>query len=106
MMVSPRTSTETIRNMGRRGDLNKRRKYDGNRGRRRVYGRSTISFLLAAELQRLNDVAELRKAAAAVSLLPPRTAAQHIQDYGCGRERAGCRGDPLSSARSDRRCVG
>src|ERR1700733_8385460 len=33
MMVSPRTSTETIRNIGRSGDLLKRRKYDGNRWR-------------------------------------------------------------------------
>src|SRR5271157_2833913 len=102
MMVSPSTSTETIRNIGSSGDLRKRRKYDGNRWRGGDYGGSTFSFLLAAELQRVDDAAELRKVAAAVSLLAAGATGQHVQNYGGGRQRAGGCGDPLSSACSDR----
>src|ERR1700691_2514557 len=115
MMVSPSTSTETIRNIGRSGDLSKRRKYDGIRRRTptlipeapaEVYGRSTFSFLLAEELQRLHHAAELREAAQAGSLLASGAASEHIQDHGGGCQRAGRGGDSLFSARPDRRCAG
>src|SRR5580704_2263900 len=50
MMVSPRTSTETIRKIGRRGDLCKRRQYDGNRWRTPSPGEASAEKLMADQL--------------------------------------------------------
>src|SRR5271154_1028213 len=69
-------------------------------------GRSTVSFLLAAKLQRVDDAAELRKAAQAVSFLAARAAAHHLQNYGGGRQRTRGGGDSLSSAGPHRCRIG
>src|ERR1700733_2705135 len=71
-----------------------------------IYGRSTFSFVLAAELQRVDDAAELRKTAQAVSILAVGAAGHDVQNYGRGRQRAGGGGDSLPTARSGGRCVG
>src|ERR1700733_8385458 len=71
-----------------------------------IYGRSTFCFVLAAELQRVDHAAELRKAAQAVSILAAGPAGDHVQNYGSGRQRASCGGDTLCSACADGCCFG
>jgi hypothetical protein len=67
MMVSPRTSTETIRNIGSSGDLRKRRQYDGNRRRTKLMA---DQLFLSYWLSHYNETSMLRNYEKVLRLFP------------------------------------
>src|SRR5271156_4712237 len=79
MMVSPRTSTETIRKIGRSGDLNKRRKYDGIR--RRTSNLMADQLFLSYWLRNYSDTTMLRNYEKLLRLFPFSLLAQQASTF-------------------------
>src|SRR5580700_10281814 len=91
MIVSPKTSTDTMSAIGSRGDLRKQRQYDGIRTSRVAAtpksdsnGRSTIPFLLASRLYGAKHAAAFRAHAGALSVLPADEKPRGFPDHSGG----------------------